>query len=152
MPHRDTEMQVQTAVPYSFASNRISTSMIRQFASFVIIRTVCTLLSYACYILLLVWLRYEAAYVVSYLLGIALAYVSSALFVFKQPMRRASALIFPVVYLVQFLFGLVLLKLSVESFGIREELAFAISVLIPLPLTFVMSRWVMRVGGNAASP
>ncbi|MDQ8051132.1 GtrA family protein [Luteibacter sp.] len=123
--------------------------MIRQFASFVLIRTICTLLSYACYMLLLVWLRYEAAYVASYAFGIVIAYVTSALFVFKQPMRRSSALMFPIVYLVQFLVGLALLKLSVEGLGIGEELAYAVSVLIPLPLTFVMSRWALRLGGGS---
>jgi putative flippase GtrA len=119
--------------------------MIRQFFHFAVVRAACAVLSYGCYLLLLLWFQYELAYVVSYLVGIGLAYVSSA-FVFKEPLRRTSALVFPVVYVVQFVLGLVLLRFAVEAMGIPEALALAFSVAVTLPLTFLMSRWAVRLG------
>ncbi|HEY5806922.1 MAG TPA: GtrA family protein [Povalibacter sp.] len=121
------------------------TPMIRQFFHFAVVRAACAVLSYGCYLLLLLWFQYELAYVVSYLVGIGLAYVSSA-FVFKEPLRRTSALVFPVVYVVQFVLGLVLLRFAVEALGIPEALALAFSVAVTLPLTFLMSRWAVRLG------
>jgi putative flippase GtrA len=123
-----------------------SQPMIRQFLHFTAVRTACAVLTYACYLLLLIWFRYEIAYVASYLAGIVLAYVSSALVVFKEPLRRSSALLFPIVYLIQFLLGLALLRVAVEHMGIPEALALAFSVAVTLPLTFVMSRWAVRAG------
>lgn len=116
----------------------------REFLLFAFTRAVFALISYGCYLLVLLWFRYEVAYVASYVVGIAIAYYGSAVLVFKEPMRARSALLFPLVYVVQFLVGFVLIWLAVETLHIPEWLALGFSVLITLPLTFVLSRWAVR--------
>jgi putative flippase GtrA len=99
---------------------------------------------YGSYLLLLHWLRYEAAYAVAYVIGIVVSYVFSALFVFRQPMRLRSALRYPLVYLIQFLLGLILLKIMIEGLHIPAWLApLAVNVLT-IPATFLTSRIIMR--------
>lgn len=117
-----------------------------EFVRFVLLRAVCAVFSYGLYIALLRWIRYEAAYVVAFIAGIGLAYVVSAMFVFRQPMRKRSAYRFPVVYLLQFVLSLILLRVAVEILGIPEWLALAFAVGVTLPITFLLSRWIVRAG------
>lgn len=105
-----------------------------------------TTLCYGGYLLLLHWLRYEIAYTIAYLAGIALSYVLNALIVFRQPLRRRAALRYPLVYIVQFLLGLVLLKVLIEFCGIANWLAPALVIVLTIPVTFLMSRAIVRAG------
>lgn len=117
---------------------------VREVAFFVILRVACAVVTYGLYILLLAWTGYLVAYVIAYALGIVLAYVSNAVLVFKQPINRRSALSFPLVYIVQFLLGLLVLRALVEWFQVPEWLGLGLSVLITLPITYLMSRWAIH--------
>ncbi len=100
---------------------------------------------YGSYLIFLLWCRYEVAYLASYVVGIGVSYVFSALYVFKQPLRWRSALRYPLVYLLQFLLGLVLLKILIEAAHISPRLApLAVSILT-IPATFFASRIIVRV-------
>ncbi|PNS09215.1 GtrA family protein [Solilutibacter silvestris] len=129
---------------YKSSPENTSESM-GEFTKFAIARVLCAVLSYGAYLLMLLWFTYQTAYVASYVIGIALAYYSNATLVFNEPLNRKSALLFPMVYVLQFAIGYVLIKLAVESLHIRESLGLAFSVLITLPMTFLLSRWVMRI-------
>lgn len=111
---------------------------------FLIVGGVNTLVGYGVYLLLLPWLRYEFAYAFGYLAGIAVSYALSSLFVFRQPLHARSAARFPLVYVVQFVVSLGVLRLAVETFGVPHWLALAVSIAVTLPLTFVLSRWIVR--------
>ena len=102
--------------------------------------------AYAVYLFLLHWMRYEWAYAIGYAVGIAIAYALSTTFVFRQPMRKRSAARFPFVYVIQFLVSLGLLRLAVEILAVPQWLALAVSVGLTLPITFVLSRWIVRAG------
>lgn len=115
-----------------------------EFARFVLLRAACAVFSYGLYLVLLLWIRYEAAYVIAFVAGVALAYVVNTLVVFREPMRRHSALRFPVVYVVQFVLSWLLLALAVERFGVPESWALLLAVSVTLPVTFVLSRRIIR--------
>ena len=115
-----------------------------EFVRFLIMGTTNTLVAYAIYLVLLNWLRYELAYGIGYAVGIVIAYAVSAVFVFRKPMRKRSALRFPLVYVSQFLISLGILRLAVEVAHVPEWLAFAIAVGVTIPITFVVSRWVLH--------
>jgi len=117
-----------------------------EFARFLIVGGANTLAAYAVYLLLLPWMRYEFAYAIGYVVGITVAYALSATFVFRQPMRKRSAARFPLVYAVQFLISLGLLRLAIEIFAIPQWLALAVSVVLTIPITFALSRWIVRAG------
>lgn len=115
-----------------------------EIARFILVRGACTVLSYGLYLLLLRWTRYEVAYIVAFVFGIVLAYVVNAIFVFREPMRRRSALQFPFVYLLQFAMTMAILRIAVEHLGVSETIALAIAIVISLPVTFLLSRWVLK--------
>lgn len=105
-----------------------------------------TVIGYGGYLLLLHWLRYEAAYTVSYIVSVAVSYLFSALVVFRQPLSARAALRYPLVYLVQFLLGLVLLKLLVEALHVSTWLAPLLVSVLTIPVTFLLSRVIVRAG------
>ncbi|WP_440225594.1 GtrA family protein [Dokdonella sp. MW10] len=106
--------------------------------------------TYLVYLLLLMAVRYEVAYVIAYLVGIVTSYLVNALLVFRQPLDRKAALAFPLVYVVQILLGTVLLRVLVEH-GIDEKVAPLIVIAATIPLTFLMTRLVLvRKNGRRA--
>jgi putative flippase GtrA len=125
---------------------RIRRAIVGEFARFLIVGGANTLAAYAVYLLLLHWMRYEFAYAIGYVVGIGVAYALSTTFVFRRPMRKRSAARFPLVYAVQFLISLGLLRLAVEVFSVPQWLALAVSVVLTVPITFVLSRWIVRAG------
>ncbi len=100
-------------------------------------------LTWLLYLLLLIWLRYELAYALSYVAGIVVSYLISTRFVFRQRMRWRAALLFPLVYAVQFALGFLLLKLLVDRIGVPQALAPLLVIVLTLPITFLMSRWIV---------
>jgi len=121
-------------------------SIAGEFIRFLVMGGANTLVAYAVYLLLLNWMRYELAYTIGYAVGIAMAYVLSAGFVFRQPLRRRSATRFPLIYVVQFLVSFALLRIAVEWLHMPAWLALGFAVIATIPVTFVLSRWVIRAG------
>ncbi len=120
--------------------------MAGEFLRFLIMGGTNTVVAYAIYLLLLQWMRYEIAYTIGYAVGIVMAYGLSAAFVFRKPMQKRSALRFPFVYLAQFLVSLGLLRLAVEVIHIPQWLALGFAVVLTIPVTFLLSRWVLHSG------
>lgn len=117
-----------------------------EFLRFLVMGGANTGVAYAVYLLLLYWMRYEAAYTIGYAVGIAMAYVLSSTYVFRQPFKQRSAIRFPFVYLAQFLVSFVMLRTAVEWIGLPEWLALGFAVVVTIPVTFTLSRWVLRTG------
>ncbi|MEZ5460903.1 GtrA family protein [Dokdonella sp.] len=117
-----------------------------EFLRYLIMGGTNTVVAYAIYLLLLNWMRYEVAYTIGYGVGIVMAYALSAVFVFRKPMRKRSALRFPLVYVAQFLISLALLRLAVEVIHIPQWLALGFAVILTIPVTFLLSRWVLHSG------
>jgi putative flippase GtrA len=120
--------------------------MAGEFIRFIIVRGLCTVLSYGLYLLLLLKFSYESSYVVAFVVGVLVAYLVNSKFVFREPLRKRAALRFPLVYVFQFFANLILLRVAVEYLHIPATLALAVSIAITIPITFLLSRWVIRAG------
>jgi putative flippase GtrA len=103
-----------------------------------------TVVGYSVYLLLFHWVRYEVAYAIAYITAIAVSYVFNAMFVFRQPMRVRSALYYPLVYLAQFLLGLILLKVLIGVIHVSAWLAPLLVSVLTIPMTFLLSRIIVR--------
>lgn len=101
-------------------------------------------LSYAIYLALERVLPYQAAYGLAYAAGIVVSYGFNARFVFSVPLSWRGLFAYPVVYLVQYLASAGLLGMLVTGLGISRALAPLVVSAVMLPLTFVLSRWVLR--------
>ena len=123
-------------------------SIKREAIRFLFAGTLNTILTYFFYLLLLSVLPYGVAYTLTYIVGIASAYLLACYLVFQERPRLRSALAFPGVYLVQYLLGVGLLVALVEHLEVSEVLAPLIVVAVTLPVTFLMSRLVVRRRGD----
>ena len=142
----DEREHVDSVASSTTRESRLGHRIVSEFLRFLVMGGANTIVAYAIYLLLLHWMRYEFAYTIGYAVGIAMAYVLSSAFVFRQPFRRRSALRFPFVYVAQFLVSFVLLKVAVEWIGLPEWLALGFAVVATIPVTFALSRWVLRAG------
>ena len=115
-----------------------------EFARFVAAGLVNTSVTLLLFELLRRAIPYLAAYSLTYLIGIGLSYLLNASFVFKVRKSVRTAASFPLVYVVQYLVGALLMWTFVGRFAWHPTVAMIIVVVATLPLTFLMTRWVLR--------
>jgi putative flippase GtrA len=108
-----------------------------------------TLISYAIYLGLQLFLSYEVAYAIAFACGITVSYGINLVFVFREKHTAAKALAFPLVYLLQYGAGALLLAVLVEWLGMPKEVAPLAVVVITLPITFLLTRFVLRSRAGA---
>jgi putative flippase GtrA len=121
-----------------------SSSSPAQFARFVAIGATNALATWLVYLALLRWTGYAVAYSVSYVLGIAFAYVANSTLVFRSRMSVRTAAAFPLVYVFQYLAGLALVALQIELLGVPAWLAPWIATAVLVPASFVLTRFVLQ--------
>lgn len=115
-----------------------------EIARFLLAGLTTTIVSYGLYLALLFVLPYMIAYAVSYAAGIVFSYFINTYFVFAQRFSLQSFLKFPLVYLAQFVINAAVVWFAVDSFGIRKELAPLIAIVLSIPITYLMSRAIIK--------
>lgn len=105
-----------------------------------------TLISYALYFLISAFFVYPIAYSITYMFGIIFSYYISSKFVFQVKMSVSKFFMFPLVYAFQYAWGMAVLALLASKFGVDDRIAMLIVIVTSLPLTYVISRWVLRAG------
>lgn len=116
------------------------------FARFLVSGGVNTLITYVLYLALLQVLPYRLSYTISFVFGIALAYVINHYFVFQVRRHGARGLLFPFVYAVQYLVGLLVVHTWVALLHWHASLAPLAAIVVTLPVTFLLSKWVFEGG------
>lgn len=115
-----------------------------EFVRFIVCGVINTGGTFIIYLCLLWVVSYPAAYTISYVAGVFISYWLNARFVFHEALSIARAIQYPVVYLVQYLLGLGLLFLLVEVAHLSDIVAPLLVVILTLPVTFLLSRYVIR--------
>lgn len=115
-----------------------------EFNKFIFFGVVNTALGYVIYVILLLFLAYPVAYTIAYVSGIFLSYYLNSRFVFKREMRLSKAMQYPVVYIVQYVLGISLLYLLVELCEINKVIAPVLIVIVTVPVTFLLSRFIIK--------
>jgi putative flippase GtrA len=102
-----------------------------------------TIVTFGIYIVLKTVFDYQIAYFLSYASGILFAYFMNVFFVFKKPLSLRTFIRFPLVYVIQYIVGAILLELLVQILGFSATFAPLFVIVITLPLTFLLSRFVL---------
>lgn len=100
-----------------------------------------TAVTYLMYLGLLLLTSYQTSYAIAFVSGIAISYILGRVFVFKAHQGYRSALMLPLVYLIQYLTGAAVVWAWVDLLYQSPMLAPAISILVTLPLTYVLSKY-----------
>lgn len=101
--------------------------------------------TYGIYYVLQKFVFYQISYAISYVLGILFSYWFNASFVFKTSLSWKGLFTYPLVYVVQYLVSALFLGAFIELVGIPPEIAPLLVLILMTPLTFFMSRLVLRV-------
>jgi putative flippase GtrA len=101
-------------------------------------------LSYSVYLVLNLFLGYQWAYLAAYACGMVFSYCFNAAFVFEARLSWRGLFSYPAVYLIQYGASALLLGWLVESGVCSEAIAPLPIVILTLPLTFIMSKVVIR--------
>ncbi|PKM77569.1 MAG: GtrA family protein [Firmicutes bacterium HGW-Firmicutes-15] len=117
---------------------------IKEYASFLLCGAANTVLTYAMYAVFLLLMPYKLSYSLAYICGIIISYYLNSQFVFKEPVSLAKFLKYPVVYIVQYLLGIVILYICVDVLAISKWLAPIVVIIISLPVTFGLSKLIIK--------
>lgn len=100
--------------------------------------------TYVIYVLIVLAAPYAVAYTISYVAGIGISFLLNTSYVFRAAPTKRAAAQYPFVYAVQYLVGLIGLHLLVRYLGVDARIAPLITLLVTVPLSFVLSRRVIR--------
>jgi putative flippase GtrA len=110
-----------------------------------------TLLSYAIYWLLLLWLSYPLAYTISYGAAILTGFAINTLFVFRTRWSWRKLAAFPLLQLLNYLMGLGVVAICIRYIGVDVRLAPVLATVVVLPVNFLLTRSLMGFGANGSS-
>lgn len=116
----------------------------KEFGRFLIVGCANTAFAYSLYFLFNIWLYYQLAYALAYLAGIFFSYWLNTRWVFKTAMNWKSFFSFPLVYVFQYSMNAVLLHVLVEMLDLSEWLSPFLVIIVSIPVTFVLSRYVIK--------
>lgn len=103
-----------------------------------------TAFTYGLYFGLQVIIPYQVAYALAFAVGMVFSYFFNAIIVFKQRIGLKSLFAFPLVYVLQYLLSAVLLSVFVERLGIPQSIAPVAVIVLTIPITFGMTRWLLH--------
>ncbi|MDR9862876.1 MULTISPECIES: GtrA family protein [Pseudomonas] len=115
-----------------------------EFIKFLIVGSINTGAGYIFYLAFIQVMAYTYAYSLSFALSVVLSYVLNARFVFNEPLSFKKLLTFPLVYIVQYISGLCLVYIAVEKLSIPVALAPLLVVVVTLPVTFLLARFIVK--------
>src|SRR5260370_19535962 len=127
-------------------------SISREFYRFVFWGGVNTLTGYLVYLLLLLFLPYLISYSVAFILSIFVSYILNSKFVFHQELELRKAIQYPLVYVNQYALGAGSLYLLVHFLGISKLVAPLFVIVLTIPVTFLLSRRILRGKGRSKNP
>jgi putative flippase GtrA len=107
-----------------------------------------TVATYAVYLALLPLLNYQFAYSIAFVIGIVASYVLNTRYVFRVAGSLRRFVAYPLVYLAQYLVGLGVLHAAVALFGVPQRWALLASIAVSVPLTFFLSRVILKTGAT----
>ena len=122
----------------------IKTSANSEFFRFLLVGAINTLSAYVVYLLFLLFLPYLYAYTLSYCIAVVNSYFLNVYFVFRKKVSLHSFLKFPAVYILQYFLGAFILWLLVGKLGIGPAWAYAVVVIVTVPINFFASRFVLK--------
>ncbi len=100
--------------------------------------------TYLIYRLIMLATPYAVAYTASYIAGIGISYLLNTYYVFREAPSKRTAARYPLVYVLQYLVGLGALHLLVRYAGVDARIAPLLTLVVTVPLSYVLSRRVIR--------
>lgn len=118
--------------------------MNKEFLNFLLVGGFNTLLTYILYLIAILVVPYQIAYVLSYCFGLVLVSILNVKFVYGQPISFTNSIKTIFVYLIQFAIGFILITVFVGYMGIDKRVAPLIIIIFSIPFTFFANKFVLQ--------
>ncbi|MGQ0799725.1 MAG: GtrA family protein [Pseudomarimonas sp.] len=109
-----------------------------------------TIVTYALFWLLCAVMHAQLAFAIAYAIGIGLAYLLNALWVFGSDASWKGAATYPLLYLLTYLFNAGLMQLATDWLGWSPQLGLAVAICVSTPISFVLNRFFLLPAKNNA--
>lgn len=116
----------------------------REYFGFILVGGANTLITYGLYLLLLLVFPYKWSYSLAFAGGIIISYGLNSRYVFQEPVSLVKFIKYPLVYVVQYLLGMLILYVCIDLLGISQWLAPLVVIALSLPVTFIMSKMIIK--------
>lgn len=130
----------------------MSTSGIRQFASFAAIGVVNTAIYYAVYVTVNRWAPYLAAHAVGYAVAMCASFLLNSYITLRAKPTWLGFARFPLSGAVNVVASGIMLHLAVIVLDMDENLAALAAGLLATPLSFLVARWAITAGRPSPPP
>ncbi|MFJ9864966.1 GtrA family protein [Streptomyces sp. NPDC101165] len=117
--------------------------MKRQIVTFAAVGVINTATYYCLYLLFLTWLPYLAAHILAFLLSMIGSFFLNARFTYRTPPTWRKFLLFPLTNATNFLITTAGVYVIVDVLHAGSRFAPLLASAAAIPVTFVVSRWVM---------
>ncbi|MFJ5969015.1 GtrA family protein [Streptomyces sp. NPDC093060] len=117
--------------------------MKRQIVTFAAVGVINTATYYCLYLLFLVWLPYLAAHILAFLLSMIGSFFLNARFTYRTRPTWRKFLLFPLTNATNFLITTAGVYVIVDMLHAGSRFAPLLASAAAIPVTFVVSRWVM---------
>ena len=115
-----------------------------QFARFVVVNVLNTVLYWGLYLLFLQAMPYLVANAVALLIAVLVAYVANARYAFRVGTSRWSLVMYLITNGTTVALRMGVVWLLVDVLGLGEALAPPVAVAVTTPVAFVLTKWALR--------
>jgi len=123
----------------------INNLKIKQWIRFLVGGGINTAFTYGIYLILMLFVHYQIAYLIAYIVGVVFAYWFNAVIVFKVSLSWKGLFSYPIIYIIQYTISAFLLKIFVETLQIDKIFAPLMIIIIMIPLTYVLNKYVLLI-------
>ncbi len=121
---------------------------IHKWVKFLIGGGINTAFSYIIYLGLMLFIHYQIAYLIAYVVGVIFAYWFNAVIVFKVPLSWKGLFFYPIIYVIQYAISAFLLDIFVETMKIDKVFAPLIIIILMIPITYVLNKYILTTSSS----
>lgn len=125
---------------------------LRQLVRFVVVGAVNTAVYYGVYRLVFLALPYLAAHAVAWIVAMAGSFLLNCHFTYRVRPTWAKAALYPLTNLPNAVLTTVGVLVLVELAGIDERVAPLVAAVVAIPITFLVTRWILVPGVTPPEP
>jgi len=125
--------------------------MLRQGLRFLLVGGLNTVTTYGLYCLLVIWWHPQLAWLTVFLLGLCMGFYGHTRLVFKGRLGHRKALGYTLLQLSLYALSSSLIYLAMHFAGLGPRAAAAVAIVINVPISFALSRWILSDRAPAAS-
>lgn len=123
----------------------INNPHIQRWIRFLVGGGINTAFTYGIYLILMLFIHYQIAYLIAYVTGVIFAYWFNAVIVFKVTLSWKGLCSYPIIYIIQYVISAFLLNIFIETMQVDKIFAPLIIIVLMIPLTYLLNKYILSI-------